>query len=166
MMTYVNVNYRDNYCDNRIIISLAHSYPASNIDTYAWTIAKRQVLKHFGCREVLTSLVMNQIFNMTKTTTPSRTKRASEIRDYEGDEKTKSDCPKTRACQTNLKGLMPDKPVLGVPLWQKNLLFVRLNSKILSRCPRPPDNTWKSRLFFSFFFSGFVLKNMRNFVTF
>lgn len=119
MMTYVNVNYRDNYCDNRIIISLAHSYPASNIDTYAWTIAERQVLKHFGCREVLTSLVMNQKFNMTKTTTPSRTKRASEIRDYGGDEKTKSDCPKTRACQTNLKGLMPDKPVLGVPLWQK-----------------------------------------------
>ena len=40
-------------------------------------IYERQVLKHFDCREVLTSLVMNQKTNMTKTTIPSRTKQSS-----------------------------------------------------------------------------------------
>ena len=93
-------------CDNRMQ-SFSHSDLAPNIDTFfkPSRIYERQVLKRFDCREVLTSLVMNQKSNMTKTTIPSRTKQSSgvtcEIRDIEGDEKAESACPKTRACQTN-----------------------------------------------------------------
>ena len=78
MLICVNVN-----CQKTLVIiecnhfHIAIWHPTLTLFFEPSRIYERQVLKRFDCREVLTSLVMNQKSNMTKTTIPSRTKQSS-----------------------------------------------------------------------------------------